>query len=99
MSVESEDEIILFVKLGYDGHSLGACHQSQRVHMLSRLKVSLVKVRLFSGLFGVLVTLLVFNFPPHLAIIKSYFSVLFLILVEFYVSISNQVFSYRHLLE
>lgn len=40
MNVEPEDEIVLFVKLGYDGQSLGACHQSQRVHMLSRLKVS-----------------------------------------------------------
>ncbi|XP_026277665.1 chloride intracellular channel exl-1-like [Frankliniella occidentalis] len=40
MNVESEDEIVLFVKLGYDGHSLGACHQSQRVNMLSRLKAT-----------------------------------------------------------
>lgn len=40
MNVGSEDEIVLFVKLGYDGTSLGACHQSQRVHMLARLKAS-----------------------------------------------------------
>lgn len=40
MNVEPEDKIVLFVKLGYDGQSLGACHQSQRVHMLSRLKAS-----------------------------------------------------------
>lgn len=30
----------LFVKAGWDGKSLGACHQSQRVLMLSKLKVA-----------------------------------------------------------
>lgn len=38
MSNKSTDKIIIFLKAGYDGKCLGACHQSQRILMLAELK-------------------------------------------------------------